>query len=92
MGSRPVPFISGSNSPVEIRFHIDPKKEPKVIREEIVSAGNKGFTRAGIYRIMDGTLEMCFNIDPKSKDVPPKEFGGETGSKQMHITLKREKK
>jgi uncharacterized protein (TIGR03067 family) len=82
----------GDQTIIKGKFKLDPSKNPKLIYMEITEAPkeeHKGKTAPGIYALDGDTLKWCAN-EPGSTDRP-KEFSGPAGTKQMFVTLKRDK-
>jgi uncharacterized protein (TIGR03067 family) len=74
------------------KFKIDSSKKPKEIDMEITEAREEkleGKTALGIYDLDGDTLKWCAN-EPGATERP-KEFASEADSKQLLVTLKREK-
>ncbi len=82
----------GDQAIIKGKFKIDPSKKPKEIEMEIAEAPkeeHKGKTALGIYSLGGDTLKWCVS-EPGTTDRP-KEFSNPAGSKQLMVTLKREK-
>jgi len=82
----------GEQAVIKGKFKIDPSKSPKEIDMEITEdrkEENKGKTALGIYSLDGDTLKWCAS-EPGAPDRP-KEFSGPADTKQMLVTLKREK-
>jgi uncharacterized protein (TIGR03067 family) len=82
----------GDQAILKGKFKIDPSKNPKEIDMDITEAQKeqlKDKTAVGIYSLDGDTLKWCVT-EPGCADRP-KEFSGTAGSKQLMVTLKREK-
>jgi len=78
----------GEYGVLEYEIEIDPKADPKVLWE-MEPGGNKNdrTTITNIYRFRGESLELCWSLQGKR----PTKFDASKGSKQVLITLEREK-
>jgi uncharacterized protein (TIGR03067 family) len=90
-------FMAGGKMTAVIRdekhngtYTIDPSKTPKVLDLIPGDGDDAGKTYQAIYVIDGDTLKICGGATPG--DARPTEVSSKEGSKQMLITLKREKK
>jgi uncharacterized protein (TIGR03067 family) len=73
-------------------FTLDPSQSPKVIDMKVTEGRrdeHKGKEVHGIYELDKGALKWC-TAEPGGKDRP-KEFATKEGTKQMLVTLEKEK-
>jgi uncharacterized protein (TIGR03067 family) len=78
----------GEYAVLEYEIEIDPKADPKVLWE--MEPGGKmddRTTTTNIYRFRGESLELCWSLEGKR----PTKFDSSNGSKQVLITLEREK-